>query len=95
MMHIGNSLNKTGYGCEIAAMVSDWRSIWSAVPGTTDPLAPFGIPTLAAGTSEGNNAMAHMRWAETANYGVWDNPALPNTFGAQVNNSHRFIRSTS
>ena len=25
-----------------------------------------------------------MRWSETGNYGTWDNPVMPNTFGAQV-----------
>jgi hypothetical protein len=28
-------------------MVADWRAVWSATPGTTDPLAPFGVATLA------------------------------------------------
>ena len=28
--------------------------------------------------------MAGMRWSQTANYGYWNNPAMPNTFGAQV-----------
>ena len=27
---------------------------------------------------------AGMRWSQTANYGVWPNPKLPNSFGAQV-----------
>jgi hypothetical protein len=59
--------------------------VWSATPGTTEPLAPFGVATLAAGGSEGNAAhMAAMRWAQQANYGQWDNPALPNSFGAQL-----------
>jgi hypothetical protein len=28
--------------------------------------------------------LAGMRWSETGNYGTWDNPVMPNTFGAQV-----------
>ena len=65
---MGNSLHHTGYGCELPSMVSDWRSKWSAVSGTTDPEAYFGTVTLAAGGSEGHGAnMADMRWAQTAN----------------------------
>ncbi len=64
-------------------MVAQWRAIWSAVPGTTDPLAPFGFVSIADGTEEGwglNSANLH--WAQTANYGVAPNPALPNSFMA-------------
>ena len=82
---MGNSLTGSGYGCELPAMVRDWRAVWSAEAGTTDPLAPFGIATLAKGGSEGHSAgMANMRWSQTANYGAWNNHALPNTFGAQL-----------
>lgn len=85
MAQIGNSLDGTGYGCELPAMVADWRAAWSAAPGTTDPLAPFGVATLAAGGSEGNGGhMAAMRWAQQANYGHWDSPAMPASFGAQL-----------
>ena len=51
MQYVGNSAEGTGYGCELPAMVRDWRAVWSRVPDTTDPLAPFGIATLAAGAS--------------------------------------------
>ena len=55
-----------GYGCQLPAMVAAWRQQWSAVPGTTHPLAPFGVVTLAAGGSEGHaQAMAGMRWSQT------------------------------
>lgn len=82
---MGNSLTGSGYGCELPALVRDWRAVWSANAGTTDPLAPFGIATLAKGGSEGHSAgMANMRWSQTANYGAWNNHALPNTFGAQL-----------
>jgi hypothetical protein len=85
MENVGNSAEGTGYGCELQTMVQQWRAIWSASPGTTAPLAPFGIATLAAGGSEGNDGhMANMRWSQTANYGSWDNPKMPNTFGAQL-----------
>lgn len=81
---MGNSLARSGYGCALPTMVASWREAWSATPGTTDSLAPFGIATLAAGGSEGaSNHMSGMRWSETGNYGHWDNAALPNTFGSQ------------
>ena len=69
----------------MAQLVQSWRALWSASPRTTSPLAPFGVTTLANSGSEGHsNKMASMRWAQTSNYGHWDNEALPNTFGAQV-----------
>jgi sialate O-acetylesterase len=77
---MGNSAAGTGYGCALPAMVSLWRGVWRAPPS-----ALFGVATLAAGGSEGPGwHMSGMRWSETANYGRWDNPALPNSFGAQV-----------
>ena len=39
------------------------------VAGTTDPLAPFGVVTLAAGGGEGGTDMGGMRFSQTANYG--------------------------
>ena len=65
-------------------MVDLWRKTWSKTPGTTDPLAPFGIVTLASGGSEGGADIGGMRWSQTANYGVNPNPAMPATFVAQV-----------
>jgi hypothetical protein len=49
----GSSLHKTGYACMMETLVSSWRKVWSATPGTTAPLAPFGIVSLADGTDEG------------------------------------------
>eukprot|EP01043_Picozoa_sp_COSAG02_P036878 COSAG02_NODE_2732_length_8141_cov_41.736011_7_plen_841_part_00 len=82
----GNSAKGTGYGCALSSMVASWRELFSVEAGTTDPLAPFGIATLAAGGSEGAGAssMSGIRWSQTGNFGSWDNPALPNTFGAQL-----------
>ena len=78
---MGNSKDGTGYGCSLPAMINLWRSVWSGA--ASDAL--FGIATLAAGGSEGPGLhMSGMRWSETANYGRWDNPAMPNSFGAQV-----------
>lgn len=55
--------------------------------GTTDPEAPFGIVDIHAGGSEGQGgggAMGNFRWAQTANFGVLPNPAMPNTFMANA-----------
>ncbi len=80
----GSWLNHTGYGCMEALMVRQWRTEWSAVDGTTDPMVHFGFVTLAAGTSEGHeDAMGAFRWAQTANFGILPNAAMPNTFVAQ------------
>ena len=46
-------LNHSGYACQMSKMIADWRSLWSAVPGTTDPVFPFGITQLAGYCSEG------------------------------------------
>jgi len=81
---MGNSAQTMGYGCEMPGLVKYWREKWSETPGTTDPDAPFGVVTLAAGTGEGGPDMGGMRWAQTANYGVLPNPAMPNTFVAQA-----------
>jgi hypothetical protein len=43
------------------AMVELWRKSWSREAGTTDPLAPFGIVTLASGGSEGGSDIGGMR----------------------------------
>ena len=66
-------------------MVAQWREIWSAVDGTTDPLAPFGLVTIAPSGSEGNDdKLSAFRWAQTASYGVLPNPAMPRTYVAQA-----------
>ena len=77
----GNSMEGTGYGCMLPNMVESWRKMWSVVEGTTDPLAGFGVYTLAGGTSEGHgNHMGAFRWSQTGNYGTVPNPAMPNCF---------------
>ena len=69
----------------MAKLVASWRKVWSAVPGTPDPTAPFGIVSLADGTDEGFGInMRQFRWSQTANYGVLPNPAMPNTFLADA-----------
>ena len=81
----GSSLSSVGYGCMQPRMVAAWRDIWSAEAGTTDPTAPFGLVTIAPSGAEGaGNHLSAFRWAQTANYGVLPNPAMPKTFGAQA-----------
>ena len=50
---------------QMVAMVDLWRKSWSKEEGTTDPLAPFGIVTLASGGSEGGTDIGGMRWSQT------------------------------
>ena len=80
----GNSVANVGYACNQERLVDGWRSIFSATPGTTDPLAPFGVVTLASSGSEGGPNMGAMRLAQTASYGLLPNPKLPATFLAQA-----------
>jgi hypothetical protein len=80
----GNSLNNNGYACAMRQLIRGWRAAWSKVPGTTDPLAPFGVVTLASSGSEGGANFGTMRIAQTASYGVLPSPELPNTFLAQA-----------
>eukprot|EP00666_Eupelagonemidae_sp_cell4sb_P011070 gene11070-143_t len=47
-------------------MVRDWRKLWSATPGTTDPVAPFGVVALPTSGKEGGGyTMGAMRWAQS------------------------------
>ena len=48
-------------GCQLPAMVNLRRKMWSKEPGTTDPLAPFGIVTLASAGSECGSDIGGMR----------------------------------
>ena len=81
---MGNSAQGVGYGCEMPALVRVWRAAWSATPGTTDPLAPFGVVTLAAGGSEGGPDIGGMRWSQSGNYGTLPSPEMPNAFLAHA-----------
>jgi hypothetical protein len=81
---MGNSAAGVGYGCQMPAMVALWRKHWSATAGTTDPMAPFGVVTLASGGSEGGPDIGGMRWSQTANFGTLPSPAMPNTFLAHA-----------
>ena len=83
----GNSLQDTGYACSMKNLVTGWRQQWSAEHGTTSETFPFGIVSLAAGTSEGHGAaMPVFRHAQTASYGMLPGPpgsGMENTFIAQ------------
>ena len=44
-------------------MVDAWREIWSAEAGTTNPLAPFGLVTIAPSGAEGAGYhLSAFRW---------------------------------
>ena len=47
----GSWYNNTGYGCMEPFMLRQWRSQWSIVSGTTSPVTPFGLVTLAGNVS--------------------------------------------
>ena len=80
---LGNSERNQGYSCLMVGLVRLWRKLWSATPGTTDPLAPFGVVALPLSGSEGNPNIGLMRWAQTGGYGVLPSEAMPNTFLVQ------------
>ena len=80
----GNSIDHVGYASNQVSLVEGWRKIFSASAGTTDPLAPFGIVTLASSGSEGGPNMGAMRMAQTGSFGILPNPAMPRTFLAQA-----------
>ena len=80
----GSALADVGYSCEQRALVSGWRKIWSKTEGTTDPMAPFGIVTLASSGSEGGADIGAMRLAQTAGNGVLPGVGMENTFLAQA-----------
>lgn len=83
--HSSPGSSQGGYSCMQARMVAAWREIWAVSDGTTDPLAPFGLVTIAPSGSEGNGMyLSAFRWAQTANYGVLPNAAMPRTFVAQA-----------
>ena len=77
---MGNSAQKVGYGCMLPAMVDLWRKSWSAESGTTDPMAPFGVVSLASGGSEGGADIGGMRWSQTSNFGTLPSPAMYGNF---------------
>ena len=80
----GNSAANVGYSCLMRELIKGFRAVWSATPGTTDPLAYFGAVALPSGGSEGAPHMGPMRVAQTAGFGVLPNEELPNTWIVQA-----------
>ena len=82
----GHAASNTGYGCFMRSLVEDWRSAWSSTPlSSTSATFPFGIASLAGGTSEGfSSNMAAFRLAQTGGTGLLPTVAWPNTFVAQL-----------
>ena len=80
----GNSDAGVGYSCLMRELIKGYRAAWSVTPGTTDPLAPFGVVALPTGGSEGGPNMGAMRIAQTASHGVLPNADLPNTIVVQA-----------
>ena len=77
--------NRTGYACQMASLIADWRAIWAAVPNTTASVFPFGVTQLAGSCSEGfPQNSGGFRRSQTGGYGVLPNPAMPNSFLAQA-----------
>lgn len=53
-MHDACMPHFSGYACSMHNLVNSWRQQWSLTKGTTSATFPFGIVSLAAGTSEGH-----------------------------------------
>lgn len=81
----GDVGSDTGYACMMRNLVSTWRKAWSVALNTTPKDFPFGIVSLAGGTSEAHdNNMGAFRFAQTGNRGFLPSKAMPNTFSAQA-----------
>ena len=79
----GSVINHTGYACEASNLVTSWRAAFSAQPASTHPEAPFGLVTLAAGTSEGHGQeMPAFRQAQMGGFSHAPNPSMPGVFVA-------------
>ena len=73
----GSVLNHSGYACQQALQMREYRRVWSAVPGTSSALLPFGVTQLAGYSSEGfpYNSGA-FRLAQTGGYGYLPHSGL-------------------
>ena len=49
-----NDTMATGYACQTVNLIESWSRAWSITPNTTPAALPFGIVSLAGGTSEGH-----------------------------------------
>ena len=68
-------------------MIASWRALWSATPGTTDPMFPWAIAQLHDGTDLGEGfpfMLSKFRYAQTAGYGYLPNEAMPNVYGISM-----------
>lgn len=52
----GSALYGTGYACLFAKFIASVRAAFSFAGGTSDPLLPVGVVTLADGTDEGEDS---------------------------------------
>ena len=82
----GSAAAGTGYGCYLKTMIQTWRDAWSSAPlSGTSAVFPFGVVSLAGGTSEGHSAaMPSFRNAQTAGGGLLPSEIMPATFVAQA-----------
>lgn len=82
----GSASKGTGYGCFMHAMIESWREAWSGTPlSNTSREFPFGLVSLAGGTSEGfSQNMPAFRLSQTGGTGLLPTAAWPNTFVAQA-----------
>ena len=86
-MDAGSWLHGHGYACTLPAMIAAWRALWSATPGTTDPLFPWAVAQLHDGTDLGEGfpfMLSKLRYAQTAGFGALPNKAMPNVFGISM-----------
>ena len=78
----GNILNNTGYACMEQLMIEQMRTNWSVTNG--GHVVPFGLVTLASGTSEGHqSSMGSFRWNQMLNYGILPASTAKKTFVVQ------------
>eukprot|EP00937_MAST-01D_sp_MAST-1D-sp2_P002517 g2517.t1 len=90
----GTVRDNSGYGCFMANLIRTWRAAFSGSPGNdndnggailTPPDFPFGIVSLAGGTSEGfGNNMGAFRLQQAGGTGLLPTKAWPKTFVAQA-----------
>ena len=60
---------RTGYACLMQQLIETWRAAWSVEPNTTPASFPFGVVTLAGGTSEGfDNNMGAFRYCRHSEF---------------------------
>lgn len=83
-MACGDVADHTGYACKMKNLIDTWRQIWSTSSDTSSEF-PFGIVSLAGGTSEGNaQNMGALRYAQSLNAGVLPTKDIRNVFVAQA-----------